>query len=47
MLAWHGQTRAFEGMSTVAEGGMAGFIRELHNGPLVHRLPVQVIADYN
>jgi hypothetical protein len=47
MLAWHGQTRAFEGVSTVAEGSMAGFIRESHNSPAVHRLPVQVIADYN
>jgi hypothetical protein len=45
--AWQGQTRALASVSTIAEGNMSDFIRELHNSPLAHGLPVQTVENYN
>jgi len=44
---WRGETRAIAGISTAAQGSMAGLIREFHTNPAAHRLPVQAIVDYN
>lgn len=45
--AWQGQTHALAGISTIAEGGMSSFIREFHNSPFAHGLPVQTVENYN